>query len=89
MLDYPSITLIKDFQITVKNPCDPFQVTVPVPTEISNEVFVTFTAGFTLAQNISTYCGPVTYTFEWISASQGVVASINAAAKLVSISSNS
>ena len=79
MADYPSITLTKDFQVTIKDPCDPTQVIAPVIPNISNEVFVSFTTGFTLAQNISTYCGPVTYTFIWVSAFQSVVASIDSA----------
>ena len=89
MAAYPSIILTKDFQITIKDPCDPTQVVMPAIANISNEIFVFFSTGFTLAQNISTYCGLVTYTFNWVSASQSVVASIDAETQLLSISSNS
>ena len=89
MTAYPAITLTKDFQVTIKDPCDPTQVVIPAIANISNEIFVLFTTGFTLAQNVSAYCGPVTYTFNWVSDSQSVVTSIDAANQIVSISSNS
>ena len=60
---YPSIKITKDFKITVKDPCDRTKVLIPAITDISNEVFVSWTSGFSLAQNISAYCGLVTYTF--------------------------
>ena len=86
---YPTIEIAKDFQVTIKDPCDTTLVVVPAIADISNEVFVSFTKTFTLASNISTYCGTVTYTYNWVSPSQNVVALINAGTQLVSISSNS
>ena len=75
--------------MTVKDPCNPTQVIVPAITGIQNEIFVKWTAGFSLPQNISSYCGPVTYTFEWVSASQGVQAAIDVTNQYFEISSNS
>jgi hypothetical protein len=74
MAAYPSIKIAKDFQVTIKDPCDINFITAPLISDVSNEVFVSFTKTFALARNISTYCGTVTYTYNWVSASQSVVA---------------
>jgi hypothetical protein len=72
MAAYPAIKIVKDFQVKIKDPCDTTLIIAPSISDVSNEVFVSFTKTFALAQNISTYCGTVTYTYNWVSASQSV-----------------
>lgn len=41
--------------------------------------------GFTPASNVSEYCGHVSYSFQWLTASNGVVAFIDEANYLINI----